>query len=96
MNQFEDTLAYYFFIYSSLGSWVGNEIPWISYWAFLLASAAGTFQDTLLLAIKIANDSGKVHCGLIKNVFDFLITKDDTVPLYISSALKEVFASTNG
>jgi hypothetical protein len=61
-----------------------------------LASVAGTFQETLLLAIHIANESGNVHGGLIQHVFEFLVSKDDTVPVSIRVAVKQVLDDTNG
>jgi hypothetical protein len=32
-NQLEDTLA--------MGEWTADRVPWVSFWAFLVASVAG-------------------------------------------------------
>jgi hypothetical protein len=76
-----------------LGSWTGDQIPWSSFWAFLLASIAGNLQDTLLLAIKVARDGDKLSLILFRSVLDFLVSKDDQVSPQIVTALKDALAS---
>jgi hypothetical protein len=76
-----------------LGSWTGDQIPWSSFWAFLLASIAGNLQDTLLLAISVAREGEKVSLILFRSVFEFLVSKDDQVLPQIVAALKEALAS---
>ena len=89
------------FIYASI---IANTIVMMMKWpaqssfSIELVDDLNIFFSGIFLVealIKITAN-GILYFQDLWNVFDFLITKDDTVPLYISSALKEVFASTNG
>jgi hypothetical protein len=62
-----------------LGSWTGEHVPWLRFWALLVAAAAGTLVATLDLTAQIAGDNGRVTVPIVKDVFNFLVEKDKSI-----------------
>jgi hypothetical protein len=87
-SQIQDTFA--------LGSWSGDQIPWISFWSFLLASVAGNLQDTLLLGVQIAAEQERIKLNIFKNLFEFLVSTDQQAPPHVVAAIKEFLSSSQG
>ncbi|KAI8851695.1 hypothetical protein BC829DRAFT_386625 [Chytridium lagenaria] len=52
LSQFNDTLT--------LGAWQSEKVPWIRFWALLVASAAGTFQATVEMVGLLLSDNGSL------------------------------------
>lgn len=62
-----------------LGGWNGEKIPWMSFWALLMASASGNLVATMENVCKILGDNGLVPSAPVIEVIKFLASRD---PLY--------------
>lgn len=56
-----------------------DPLPWIKFWAFLLASSAGSVLTTLELAIAILKDNDQVPTKPILKVFETLVESDEDI-----------------
>jgi hypothetical protein len=79
-----------------LGSWTGDQIPWVSFWAFLLASVAGNLQDTIILGIQVGSDQDQMNVILFTQLLDFLTLTDGQAPPHVIAAIKDFLKSVQG
>ncbi|KAJ3319402.1 Ropporin-1-like protein [Boothiomyces sp. JEL0866] len=86
--QIADTLA--------LGGWTSDQVPWISFWSFLVASVAGNFESTLKLLIQLSSENGQSNLFFVRSAFDFLSSKDTSIDSYILEAVGVAVSSING
>ncbi|KAJ3257784.1 Ropporin-1-like protein [Boothiomyces macroporosus] len=87
-SQIADTLA--------LGDWTSDQVPWISFWAFLVASVAGNFESTLKLLIQLSSENGQSNLSLIRAAFEFLSSKDTSIDAYVLETIGVAVSSING
>ncbi|KAJ3214726.1 Ropporin-1-like protein [Dinochytrium kinnereticum] len=62
-----------------LGGWQSEKIPWIKFWALLVASASGTFHATVETVGILLNDNGNVPTPPLLEVVNFLAERDPEV-----------------
>ncbi|KAJ1565758.1 Ropporin-1-like protein [Nowakowskiella sp. JEL0078] len=91
--QVNDTLTYvrilvqsisqlYLLCLKSLGAWsVGDRVPWLKFWAFLVASASGTLVATMENVCKIVGDAGLVPIEIATEVLLALSEIDKDVDI---------------
>ncbi|KAI8928678.1 hypothetical protein BC831DRAFT_447535 [Entophlyctis helioformis] len=63
----------------TLGGWSTDRVPWLKFWAFLCASAAGTLIATVELVCEIIGDNGRISVPFIEEIFSFLAGQDRSV-----------------
>ncbi|KAJ3271826.1 Ropporin-1-like protein [Terramyces sp. JEL0728] len=76
-----------------LGGWSSDQVPWISFWAFLVAS---NFESTLTLLIQLSSENGSSNLTLVRQAFDFLSSKDTLIDAYVLEAIGVTVSSING
>ncbi|EGF84122.1 hypothetical protein BATDEDRAFT_34112 [Batrachochytrium dendrobatidis JAM81] len=74
-----------------LGGWTSDKIPWVKFWAFLCASAAGTLEATAELVCNLVGDNGKVPVALIQEVVVFLVEQDRAIDPAIGRNIVQAF-----
>jgi hypothetical protein len=84
-SQLKDTL--------NLGNWSTDSIPWIPFFSFLIASAAGSLKATVLKIIRIVENDGLVSIPVVQDAYEFLTMQDKSVKTSTDKKLKEWFNS---
>ncbi|KAL2918240.1 hypothetical protein HK105_202167 [Polyrhizophydium stewartii] len=69
----------------SLGGWSADRVPWLKFWAFLCASAAGTLMATVELVCELIGDNGRISVPIVQDIAVFLIEQDRTVDPTLAS-----------
>ncbi|KAJ3323208.1 Ropporin-1-like protein [Blyttiomyces sp. JEL0837] len=59
-----------------LGNWAGEKIPWLKFWALLVASASGTLAATIEQVCLLLGDDGKVTTSPLIEIIQFLTERD--------------------
>ncbi|KAI8801382.1 hypothetical protein BJ742DRAFT_779345 [Cladochytrium replicatum] len=74
----------------NLGNWKGGDrVPWLKFWALLVASSSGTLHATMESVSKILGDNGAVPANPVLDVLQFLGENDhDVEPSAVDVALK--------
>ncbi|KND01569.1 uncharacterized protein SPPG_03369 [Spizellomyces punctatus DAOM BR117] len=62
-----------------LGGWPGDKIPWLKFWALLVASTAGTLTATLETVTSILGDNGRVSLSSVIEVLQYLAEQDPSI-----------------
>ncbi|KAJ3092516.1 Ropporin-1-like protein [Quaeritorhiza haematococci] len=60
---------------TSVGEWT-DRVPWLKFWALLVASAAGSLHATIDLACQIVGDNGQASVSLVIEMLQFLVARD--------------------
>ncbi|KAI8619381.1 hypothetical protein BC830DRAFT_1104404 [Chytriomyces sp. MP71] len=77
----------------ALGSWNGEKIPWLKFWALLVASASGTFIATIELVVTLLSDNGNLPSGPLIEIIQFMSERDSTQdPTKIGNVIKALQA----
>ncbi|ORY30456.1 hypothetical protein BCR33DRAFT_703407 [Rhizoclosmatium globosum] len=60
------------------GGWTGEKIPWLKFWALLVASASGTFIGTIESVILLLSDNGVLPSAPLTEIMQFMAERDST------------------
>ncbi|KAJ3207406.1 Ropporin-1-like protein [Entophlyctis luteolus] len=60
----------------TLGGWNGEKIPWLKFWALLVASASGTLVATIESVCHLLSDNGIVPTGPLMEIITFMSERD--------------------
>ncbi|KAJ3385766.1 Ropporin-1-like protein [Lobulomyces angularis] len=63
----------------TLGGW-SDEVPWLKFWALLVAAAAGTIHSTVEVVCEILGDNGSISATPFLEIFQFLTERDPEIP----------------
>ncbi|KAJ3402845.1 hypothetical protein CcCBS67573_g05139 [Chytriomyces confervae] len=73
----------------TLGGWTGEKVPWLKFWALLVASASGTFVATVELVVQLLSDNGNVPSAPVIEIIQYMAERDATQdPTKISNIVK--------
>ncbi|KAI9337796.1 hypothetical protein BDR26DRAFT_863569 [Obelidium mucronatum] len=62
----------------TLGNWTGEKIPWLKFWALLVASASGTFIGTVESVCHLLSDNGMLPSAPLIEIMTFMAERDPT------------------
>ncbi|KAJ3097921.1 Ropporin-1-like protein [Physocladia obscura] len=62
----------------SLGGWNGEKIPWLRFWALLVASASGTLIATIESVCHLLSDNGNLPSAPLMEIISFMAERDPT------------------
>ncbi|KAJ3265494.1 Ropporin-1-like protein [Chytriomyces hyalinus] len=73
----------------TLGGWTGEKVPWLKFWALLVASASGTFVATVELVVQLLSDNGNVPSAPVIEIIQYMAERDATQdPTKIANIVK--------
>ncbi|KAJ3228675.1 Ropporin-1-like protein [Chytriomyces hyalinus] len=73
----------------ALGGWTGEKVPWLKFWALLVASASGTFVATIEMVVQLLSDNGNVPSAPVIEIIQYMAERDATQdPTKIANIVK--------
>lgn len=80
-----------------MGGWNGDQVPWMKFLSFLLASSAGDLKNTVILACKVCqNDQQESDLAFMRTMFDFICTNDGQVLKHHVLGIQEAINTNAG
>ncbi|KAJ3063067.1 Ropporin-1-like protein [Podochytrium sp. JEL0797] len=62
----------------TMGDWTGEKIPWLKFWALLVASASGTFIGTIESVCHLLSDNGMLPSAPLLEIMQYMADRDPT------------------